>query len=223
MTLRFLLTGTDAGVGKTMVGCALAFAFKVRGMRTGVMKPIETGCAERGGVVVAEDAASLAAAASSDLPSHLVCQFRYRSALPPAAAAEADGAVLPDFAQTQHAGSEVIAQSEVVLVEDCCGLAAPIDWRHTYADLAHSLDLEIILVVANRGAFINAAVLTANYAALRSLALRGFIVNALAQESSAIVERDAELLARATGARCLGTVRFKEPLGLNIVERFLES
>ena len=45
MTSRLLITGTDTGVGKTMVGCALAFALKVRGLRVGVMKPAETGCA----------------------------------------------------------------------------------------------------------------------------------------------------------------------------------
>jgi AAA domain len=67
MAFNFLISGTGPGVGKTMVGCALAFAFKVRSMRVGVMKPVQTGCREREGVLAPEDAASLLAAASSDL------------------------------------------------------------------------------------------------------------------------------------------------------------
>jgi dethiobiotin synthetase len=223
MALRFLISGTDLGVGKTMVGCALAFAFKVRGLKTGIMKPIETGCVERDGHLIAADAASLAAAASSDLPPHMVCQFRYRSNLAPAAAAAVYNATPPDFATIAAAAREVIARYQVVLIEECGGLAAPLDWQHTYTDLARSLGLEIILVVANRAGFINAAVLMADYAARHSVRVRGLIVNALDRESSAAVQRDAEFLERATGLGCLGTVRFKEPLGLGIVEQLLAS
>jgi len=49
MALNFLISGTAPRAGKTMVGCALAFASKVRAMRVGVMKPVQTGCVERDG------------------------------------------------------------------------------------------------------------------------------------------------------------------------------
>src|SRR5437899_2948319 len=97
MPLQFLIAGTDSGVGKTMVGCALAFAFKVRGMRVGVMKPVETGCLDAGGALLPRDGQALVASASSDLSLELVSPYRYRSALAPAAAAEADDAALPSF------------------------------------------------------------------------------------------------------------------------------
>ncbi len=42
------VTGTDTGVGKTFIACGLAGALRARGLRVGVMKPIETGCARRG-------------------------------------------------------------------------------------------------------------------------------------------------------------------------------
>ncbi len=65
-----------------MLGCALAFAFKVRGMRVGVMKPIATGCVEAHGVLASADGAALIASASSDLPIELVSPYRYRAATP---------------------------------------------------------------------------------------------------------------------------------------------
>ena len=219
--MHFLVTGTDTRVGKTMFGCALAFAFKVRGIWVGVMKPIETGCAEADGVLNPSDGLSLIASASSDLPLELVTSYRYRAALPPAAAAEADGTSPPSFAAIGRAYREIASRSEVTIVEDCGGLAAPIDWQHSYGDLALELKLETILVVANRGAFINGAVLATDHVSRRGIAMRGFILNALDHESSASVERDADFVARATGASCLGTVRFKEPLGLKIVEQLI--
>jgi dethiobiotin synthetase len=222
MALNFLITSTDARVGKTMVGCALAFAFKVRGMRVGVMKPVETGCGfidQSPGALVATDGAALIASASSDLPLELVSPFRYRSAIAPAA--EADGASPPSFAAIVRAYREIAACSNVTLVEDCGGLAAPIEEERNYADLARELALDIVLVVANRGSFTNASVLALDYAARRGIPVRGFILNALDRDASASVDRDAEAVARATGARSLGTVRFKEPLGLAIVESLL--
>lgn len=221
MALSFLITGTGERVGKTMVGCALAFAFKVRALRVGVMKPVQTGCELRNGILIGEDAEALSAAASSNLAADLVSPYRYRSALAPADAAEVDGAALPDFARIEQAYREIAAASDVMIVEDAGGLAAPIDWRHNYADLAHALGLELILVAANRAGFISEAVLALEYASRRGITIRGFILNALDREASATVQRDAELLAHATGARALGTVRFKEPLALHIVELLL--
>jgi dethiobiotin synthetase len=145
MALKFLISGSDVRVGKTMVGCALALAFKVRGMRVGVMKPVQTGCVERDGSLVAEDAASLVAAASADLSLELVTTYRYRSALAPAAAAEIDGTGAPDFSAIKRSYRQIVARSDVILVEEASGLAAPIDWQHDYADLAGLLGREIIL------------------------------------------------------------------------------
>ena len=59
-------------------------------MRVGVMKPVETGCAEVGGELQALDANALALAAGSQLPADLICPYRYRSPLAPLAAADAD-------------------------------------------------------------------------------------------------------------------------------------
>jgi dethiobiotin synthase len=249
--MRLLLTGTDTRVGKTMLGCALAFAFKVRGMRVGVMKPVETGCAEANGALVPSDGPALIASASSDLPIALVSPYRYRSTLPPAAAAEADNASPPNFNELCRIHRDIAARSDVTIVEDCGGLAAPIDWNNDYADLALALGLELIFVVANHtrrsetepsmgggrvgesrpesrvrelrsgSDFISAARLATEYAMRRGLRISGFILNALDRESSTSVQRDADFVARATRVFCLGTVRFKEPISLAIVEQLL--
>src|SRR5580704_19451038 len=96
MKSRLLITGTDTGVGKTMVVCALSFALKVRGLRVGVMKPAETGCHEDADGLRPDDAIALRASASAIHPLEMICPYRYRLPLAPAAAAEIDRLEPPD-------------------------------------------------------------------------------------------------------------------------------
>src|SRR3989338_5829791 len=44
MAKGIFITGTDTGVGKTVVSAGLALALRARGMKVGVMKPVATGC-----------------------------------------------------------------------------------------------------------------------------------------------------------------------------------
>src|SRR5579864_5387677 len=177
MTSRLLITGTDTGVGKTMVGCALGFAMKVRGLRVGVMKPAETGCREEGGELVPADAVALRASASAIHPLEIICPYRYRSPLAPAAAAEADGLPPPDPQRIVSLFERIAADSDVVMVEGAGGIAVPLTWDFNYADLAAALGLEIILVVANRLGCLNAAMLSIDYATRRNLRVAGYILN----------------------------------------------
>jgi dethiobiotin synthetase len=217
----FLLSGTGPRAGRTTVGCALAFAFKVRGRRVGVMKPAATGCAERDGALAADDAAALLAAASADLRLDLVSPYRYRSPLAPLDAARADGVPPPDFAAIERALGEIEDSSDIVLVEDTHGLAAKLDATHDFADLAFPHRLELILVVGHRPGFADAAKRALEFAATRGVRVRGAILNALDREANATIAGDAEALARATDVRILGIVRFKEPLSLAIVNQLL--
>lgn len=216
MSANILITGTDTGVGKTTVGCALAFALKARGLRVGVMKPVETGVEQ-----TPMDAVALKAAAGSQHPLELICPFRYRLPLAPAAAAQAEEKPLPDLERIKISFSEIAAVSDIVLVEGAGGLAVPITWEMNYADLARELDLEIVVVVANRLGCLNSTVLTLDYAARRGLRIKGFILNQAQRDDSAAVATNAATLDRMTTVPNLGSVRYQEPLGLAIVKHFV--
>ena len=214
----FILSGTGPGAGRTTIGCALAFAFKVRGLRVGVMKPAATGCVEH------LDAAALVAAASSDLPLELVAPYRYRAQLPPVEAAHCDGVAPPDFAVIDRTLGEIARRSDLVLVEDTHALAASLDATHDFADLALAHRLELILVVgasARRADFAEEAQRALDFAAERGVGVRGSILNALDREANDLVIDAAEDIAYATRVPILGTMRFKEPLSLAIVEELL--
>src|ERR1700730_16735733 len=117
------ITATEARVGKTLIGCALAFAAHARGMRVGVMKPIETGCREVAGILEPADARGLAYAAACDLPMELICPYRYRSPLAPPAAAEAENVAPPDLLKIAEAYRKIAARSDFVIVEGTGAIA----------------------------------------------------------------------------------------------------
>ena len=212
MGRRFLITGTDTAVGKTTVGCALGFAMRARGMRVGVMKPVETGCAEVEGKLEPADARALALAASSPAPFDLICPYRYRSLdrLPP-----------PDLDEIARCFHKIAADSDAMLVESAGGIATPITGDSDFADLAAILGLEIIVVVGNRPGCVSATTLTLQRCATRGLSVAGYILCDCEPVASSSTDDNEAALRRLAVAPYLGRMRHREPLAKAIVEQLL--
>ena len=190
-------------------------------MRVGVMKPVETGCSEVGGELQSLDASALALAAGSRLPMDLICPYRYRSPLAPAAAADADDLPPPDLANIARCFLEIAAQNDAVLVESVGVLATALNSDVDFANLASLLNLEVILVVGNRPGCVNTAMLTLTHAESRGLTIAGCILCDIDPGSSPAMETNADSLLTFTNERYLGRMRHREPLARAIVEQLL--
>ena len=222
MGRKFLITGTDTGVGKTKVGCGLAAAFRARGLKVGVMKPVETGCLEiADGSLDPADARALARSASCPLPLDIIAPFRYRSPLAPAAAAEVDGFEPPNFAKIGDCFRMLCNASGVLIVEGAGGIAVPIRWERDFADLTRLLGLEIIVVVGNRLGCLNAAVLTFKYAESRGLEIAGYILNDVEPPETIAEQTNEASLTHLTGLPYLGRMGHREPLKAVTIDRLL--
>lgn len=201
------ITGTDTGVGKTTVACGLAAALRRRGLRVGVLKPAETGCAPGpDGRLVAEDAHRLGFFAETLSDGDSVCPYRFSEPLAPAVAAHRAGLVI-DPNVLVAAFREIASESDVVLVEGAGGLLVPLSEALTFADLAHLFGLPLLLVVGNRLGAVNHALLTAECARMRGLRLAGYVVNEIGAASDLAVETNVHTLERWLGPS-LGHVPF---------------
>lgn len=222
MGRRFLVTGTGAAVGKTTIGCALAFAFRARGARVGVMKPAETGCPQLAdGSLDPIDSRALAQASGCMLALEVIAPFRYRAAIEPAAAAELEGVAPPDTKKLKEYFQLVEAACDCVIVEGPGGLAAPINWNLDSAGLAALLKLELIVIVGNRPGCLNEANLTLKYAQNSGLQVAGYILCDVGPANSAEAQAVETSLARITQERFLGRMRHREPLAKSIVDKLL--
>jgi dethiobiotin synthetase len=170
------VTGTDTGVGKTLVAGAIAHYFAVRGRRVGVCKPIATGCVRRREGLVSEDAEFLAHHADARFPLDVVCPQRFAEPLAPAIAAERAGQPI-DWPAIDRALRATAGDSDVMVVEGVGGILAPLDRGHTVLDMAVWLGLPVVIVARPGLGTINHTLLT--IAALRTagLSVAGVVIN----------------------------------------------
>jgi dethiobiotin synthetase len=185
------VTGTDTGVGKTVVAAAVAAAFVRRGVRVGVLKPIETGVSSGNPPA---DATRLNAAAGEWQDLAIVCPFSFIEPLAPLVAAERAGRPIALNA-LDMAFARAASGCDAMIVEGAGGLVVPIAEGVTYATLFRRWHLELLVVAANRLGVLNHAVLTVQAAAAAGLRVRALILNT--------VTAAAPDLAAATNAAVL--------------------
>lgn len=176
MSKAWFVTGTDTGIGKTFVTCALLRGAAARGLRAVGMKPIAAGAECIAGRLINEDTARLMAAANVKADESLVTQYCFRAPVAPHLAAGDEGIEI-DFARIGVALEMLGSQADRVFVEGAGGLLVPLDSRRDYADLAVALGLPVILVVGMRLGCINHALLSVAALQARGLQLAGWVAN----------------------------------------------
>ncbi len=205
------ITGTDTGVGKTLVACGLAALLKTLGYRVGVMKPVETGCVEKDGQLFPQDAFYLKEASGCEESLEKICPYRLRAPLAPSVAAAREKTKI-DVSALTEIYSEISSAHDVTLVEGAGGLLVPLLSHYTYADLAKLLKLPLLVVAANRLGAINHALLTLEHASCRGLTVLGYVLNQLESAPSLAAETNAEALLSLTAGPCLGEIPYIEDL-----------
>ncbi|HEU4395990.1 MAG TPA: dethiobiotin synthase, partial [Planctomycetota bacterium] len=195
-----LVTGTDTGVGKTLVAAGLARALTRLGRGVGVMKPAATG------VPPDEDADLLVAAAGSADARDLVSPLRLRDPLAPAVAAERER-VAVDREAVRRAFASLAARHEIVVVEGVGGLLVPISWGWTVADLAAELSLPVLIVGRLGLGTLNHCALTVQAARARGLVVLGVLLSPGGDGPRGLAEEtNPDALSRACGERLLGVL-----------------
>jgi dethiobiotin synthetase len=197
----FFVTGTDTGVGKTLVACALLRGLRARGVDVGAMKPIETGVGPAGPL----DALALREAAGGGDALELVCPQRFSLPAAPTVAAAAEGRRV-ELDAVRHAFAALAARHACLVVEGAGGLLVPAAAGVSMADLARELGLPLLVVARASLGTINHTRLTLEAAAARQLALAGVVI---CHGSAPIASADRENLAawRAElGARLVGEI-----------------
>jgi dethiobiotin synthetase len=197
------VTGTDTGVGKTLVAAALARYLTRRGMTVGVMKPCETGVgdpAEPG-----DDARLLRWAAASGDDDALVAPYRLAEPLAPALAAERQGVVI-DPARIVEALARIRRGKQLVLVEGAGGLMVPVRGGYLMADLARHLALPLLVVARASLGTINHSLLTVFAARTMELPVAGLMVNRMPVCPDTAEAEAPHLLASLASADLLGVL-----------------
>jgi len=171
--MSYFIAGTDTGVGKTLVSCALLHGFAALGKSVVGMKPVAAGCDERD---QNEDVGQLRAASNILASGGQINPYCFAQPVAPHLAARFTG-IRINFARIMESFSELNAQADVVIVEGAGGFRVPLNDEQDSADLAVQLGLPIILVVGMRLGCLNHALLTVEAIVARGLTLAGWVAN----------------------------------------------
>lgn len=196
------VTGTDTGVGKTIVAATLARLLRMNGVKVGVMKPVTSGCREENGQLVSDDAQLLCQAAGVVI-SDDIAPYCLREALAPAEAAKIDG-VRIDFSAIKASFDRLASAHDFVIVEGAGGLMVPLTGGLLVADLARELELPLLVVARPGLGTINHTVLTCFAAQQLGLKVAGVIVNGMPEHPGLAEKGAPHQIGSLCGASVLG-------------------
>ena len=205
MKQGFFITGTDTGIGKTLVSCALLHAFAAHGQTVTGMKPVAAGRDDENGKWT--DVEALIAASTVDAPREWVNPYAFVPPIAPHLAAQQAGIEI-DIAIIQQACVELRNLAEVVVVEGVGGFLAPLSTQHNGADMAAALGLPVILVVGMRLGCLNHALLTAQAIQAAGLTLAGWVANRIDSNMLAF-EENVRGLEQRLDCPSLGVLPFQ--------------
>lgn len=200
----YFVTGTDTGVGKTLVSCALLQALARRHPRVVGMKPVAAGLVQTPDGWDSEDAISLRAASTVRVPPALDNPVRLPDPLSPHLAAERAGTRI-DIHHLVACQRELAQHADAMVVEGAGGFLVPLSPEHTGADLAQALGLPVLLVVGLRLGCLNHALLSAEAIRARGLPLAGWVANRI-DPGMAAADDNIAFLRQRLGAPLLADI-----------------
>lgn len=212
--MNYFITGTDTGVGKTLISCALLHAFAAQGKRVVGMKPVAAGCDDD---EQHADVKQLHAASNVLASKGQINPYCFSPAVAPHLAAQFAGVSI-SLERIATSFSELARQADVVIVEGAGGFLVPLNAHQDSADLVVQLELPVILVVGMRLGCLNHALLTVEAIAARGLRLAGWVAN-IVDERMAMLDGNIAALQQRIAAPLLGVIPYQtQPDARNVMD-----
>jgi dethiobiotin synthetase len=213
MNHGIFITGTDTGVGKTLVAAAVALALKRQGCEVGVMKPIETGVSPS--KVGRSDAARLRTIIDGEDQLGAVCPYPFPLPVAPLAAAQAEGqAINPEVIRKIY--RLLSDRYDYMVVEGVGGVSVPITPSTDVMDLITQLKLPVVIVGRSGLGGINHALLTIEALRRRKIPIVALVLNQTSPTRSKMMriqERTTiSLLLKQAGVPVLGPLPYRSGL-----------
>jgi dethiobiotin synthetase len=191
------ITGSDTGVGKTVVAAAIIRAVRAAGMRVGAYKPAVSGAMRDAlGRPLWEDIEALAAAVGGPVSANWICPQRFLAPLAPHLAARAEGASIDEsllvtgagvWAAAGVQGGESPGGVEALVVEGAGGILSPLSDRLLNVDVAVEFGYPVVIVSRQGLGAINRSLL-----AVEATRSRGLVVAAVVLNESEIASNEPD-------------------------------
>lgn len=224
MARGFFITGTDTDVGKTTIALGLMAAFQQKGFTVAAMKPVSAGCVRTDAGLRNNDAVRLMQQASVELPYEIVNPYAFEPAIAPHIAA-AQNNVEMSLDAINQAYQLIAAEVDIVIVEGAGGWLVPFNKTQTMADIARTLQLDVIQVVGLKLGCLNHALLTSESIAAQNLSQVAWAGNLLSGDMLYQAE-NIQTLQQWLPGKCLGIIpalqlAFENIIGTEDIAKYL--
>jgi dethiobiotin synthetase len=195
------VTGTDTGIGKTVVTAALGLAAQAQGRSAICLKPAQTGWVGE----TTSDPEFVQMVLGTDEPFEAVCPYSLPAPLAPAVAAALEGRRL-DPAVVADAYRALSERYDLVIVEGAGGLLVPFSDGVDMGGLAALLDIPLIVVARPGLGTLNHTLLTLESLHRRGATVLGVGISGYPEEPGLDALTNPGVLARLTPVPLLGVI-----------------
>lgn len=207
MSKNFFVAGTDTGVGKTLVTCAMLHKAQLQGLKSFGLKPLAAGAIETEDGWRNEDALAIAQYSSVKLPYSQINPVLLQDPLAPHIAAKNERRMVQLSRLEGICRGALMTAADIRLLEGAGGWRVPLNPMELYSGLPQSLQTPVVLVVGMRLGCLNHALLTAEAIVGDGLKIAGWVGNCIDPEMQAL-EDNIEALTALIPAPRLGIVPF---------------
>ncbi len=200
------MTGTDTGVGKTLVSVSLAAFYSLTmGLKVGVMKPFETGLPLDRTELFPCDAKSLKDASGSTDELSVINPCTFELPLAPETAAQMDGKTI-DLEAVDRVYRNIAASHDITLVEGAGGILVPIVEGFFFIDLIARWKLPVVVVGRLGLGTINHTLLTCRALQSRGIRVIGVVLNDTEGSGDVAARTNPDMLRKYLDVPLLGVV-----------------
>jgi len=185
------ITGTDTGVGKTVVAAA-ALRYLGGHVRAAPMKPVQTGAVRAAGRLRAPDldvCLEAAGLAPGEEELRLMNPYAYEPACSPHLAGRLSGRH-PQISHIVECARSLLSDYEALVVEGAGGVLVPLDESHTMLDLMKAMGMPVVLVARAGLGTINHCLLSLEALRCAGLEALGVLFNRTAHGAEDFISRD---------------------------------
>jgi len=195
------VTGTDTGVGKTVVTAAIAWNLTQAGKRVALMKPVQTGTIVSGPT----DIEFVKKVLGADYSLDVSCPYMFSDPVAPLVASMLVGERI-DIKKIKDSYSRLSSDNDFVIVEGAGGLLVPILEDYFMSDLALDLDLPVLIVTRPNLGTLNHTFLTLESAKKRGLDVAGIVISNFPWDPGLPEQHNPELIFSMAGVDILGVI-----------------
>ncbi|WP_353683684.1 dethiobiotin synthase [Thermodesulfovibrio sp. 3907-1M] len=215
MKAGYFITGTDTGVGKTIVTAAILRSFIKKGLKVGAMKVVETGCLNKDGILLPSDGMLLRDMAEMNDSVDLITPVKMENPLSPLVASRLEN-IEVDIDRIFKSFETLKKKYDYLVIEGVGGLMVPLikeEKRKTnfyfVRDLIKDMELPVIIVTRPSLGTINHTLLTLEALKNKKIPVKGYIINFSEPAKNDIAEKtNPQVLKELLDIPCLGVLPY---------------